>query len=88
MQRGLTPLQRQVAAPRRHAPLPTRRAGSAPCRAALQSSQPQVKDLEGAYDSLSNVDGVYLVSSQSEVAPAALWARDERCVLVLGRSMG
>ena len=46
-------------------------------------------DVSGiSYDDLTNVKGVYLVSTQQEVAVDSLWRPDQRCVLALGRSMG
>lgn len=61
---------------------PLHRSKLASCRAALQGEALSAPKLSGAYSALSAVSGVYLVSSQSEVAPASLWRPDERCVLV------
>ena len=79
-------------AARRAAPTPSalqaRGLVSALCRGSLQSAQ--TEHIDGVYEALRSVKGVYLTASQAETSPAALWdaAAGERCVLVLGRSAG
>jgi hypothetical protein len=62
-----------------------------PALTARASSTTSAQDIRHtAYDALAAAQGVYLVSSQTEVTLTDLWSAEQgqRAVIALGRSMG
>ena len=57
-------------------------------RAANPSIAPTLDLTDTAYAALSEIQGVFLVSSQEEVKITDMWRDEQQCVVVLGRSMG